>query len=157
MQWKFKRNYKTNRNLEKFYKQTQNSIQDVIEEILGNDSEDITEKKEILKIIDENNFLIEAQLNLEELNNVLGLNLPLIDEYQTLGGFLSYQWQKIPIQGETLKYDNLLFTVVKSEGPRLRQIHIQRQPSVNYDLLTKNVTSSENYDDLDTQNNYDGE
>ena len=133
------------------------TIQDVIEEILGNDSKDITEKKEILKIIDENNFLIEAQLNLEELNNVLGLNLPLIDEYQTLGGFLSYQWQKIPIQGETLKYDNLLFTVIKSEGPCLKQIHIQRQPSVNYDLLVKDMTSSENYDDLDTQNNYDGE
>ena len=110
-----------------------------------------------MKIIDENNFLIEAQLNLEELNNVLGLNLPLIDEYQTLGGFLSYQWQKIPIQGETLKYDNLLFTVVKSEGPRLRQIHIQRQSSINYDLLAKNVSSSENCDDLEIQSSYDGE
>ena len=133
------------------------TIQDVIGEILGNDSEDITEKKEILKIIDENNFLIEAQLNLEELNNVLGLNLPLIDEYQTLGGFLSYQWQKIPMQGEILKYDNLLFTIVKSEGPRLRQIHIQRKPSSNYDILGKNANSSGDCDDMNMENNYDGE
>ncbi|MCJ8280900.1 MAG: hypothetical protein MJK14_13705, partial [Rivularia sp. ALOHA_DT_140] len=47
-------------------------------------------------MIDEHNFLIEAQLNVEELNDVLGLDLPLTDEYQTLGGFLLYQWQKIP-------------------------------------------------------------
>ncbi|MDJ0597467.1 MAG: hemolysin family protein [Crocosphaera sp.] len=106
------------------------TLQDVIGEILGNDIEGIIEEEDTLKIIDEHNFLIEAQLNLEELNNVLGLNLPLTDEYQTLGGFLLYQWQKIPTEGETLKYENLSFTIVDSEGPRLRQIHLRRQPLI---------------------------
>ncbi|MEL4893886.1 hemolysin family protein [Crocosphaera sp. Alani8] len=103
------------------------TIQDVIGEILGNDIEATIEEEDTLKMIDEHNFLIEAQLNLEELNDVLGLDLPLTDEYQTLAGFLLYQWQKMPTEGETFSYGNLSFTIVDSEGPRLRKIHLARQ------------------------------
>ncbi|WP_107669093.1 hemolysin family protein [Cyanothece sp. BG0011] len=125
------------------------TIQDVIGEILGNDLEGIIEEEDTLKMIDEHNFLIEAQLNLEELNNVLGLDLPLTDEYQTLGGFLLYQWQKIPSEGETLNYEDLSFTIVDSEGPRLRQIHLRRQPPQVSEPLEEEieVQSSDNSDE----------
>ncbi len=129
------------------------TIQDVIGEILGNDIEGIIEEEDTLKMIDEHNFLIEAQLNLEELNNVLGLNLPLTDEYQTLGGFLLYQWQKIPSEGESLNYENLSFTIVDSEGPRLKQIHLSRQPpTVNEPLVEENdVMSSDEIDETSVE------
>ncbi|MGK7953759.1 MAG: hemolysin family protein [Crocosphaera sp.] len=119
------------------------TIQDVIGEILGNDLEGIIEEEDSLKMIDEHNFLIEAQLNLEELNNVLGLDLPLTDEYQTLGGFLLYQWQKIPSEGETLNYENLSFTIVDSEGPRLLRIHLRRQPPTVPEALETDIELSE--------------
>lgn len=57
----------------------------------------------------------------------MALNLPLNDEYQTLGGFLLYQFQKLPVQGETLHHDDLELTVVSTEGPRLHQIRIWRR------------------------------
>ena len=53
--------------------------------------------------------------------------MPLIDKYQTLGGFLLYHYQRIPAQGETLRYDNLELTIVSAEGPRLNQIRIHRR------------------------------
>jgi hypothetical protein len=65
-------------------------------------------------------------MDLEEVNKLLNLNFPLIDEYQTLGGFVLYQFQKLPVQGETMHYDNLDLTVVSAEGPRLHQIRIHR-------------------------------
>jgi CBS domain containing-hemolysin-like protein len=70
-------------------------------------------------------------MNLEQVNELLNLNLPLIDEYQTLGGFILYQFQKIPAQGETLHFDNLELTVVSAEGPRLHQIRIHRRDSAS--------------------------
>ncbi|MDJ0662308.1 MAG: hemolysin family protein [Crocosphaera sp.] len=127
------------------------TLQDVIGEILGNDLEGIIEEEDTLKMIDEHNFLIEAQLNLEELNNVLGLNLPLTDEYQTLGGFLLYQWQKIPTEGETLNYENFSFTIVESEGPRLRQIHLSRQPPAASDPLEEE-NDGKSSDEIDENN-----
>ncbi|MGK7940724.1 MAG: hemolysin family protein [Crocosphaera sp.] len=124
------------------------TLQDVIAEILGNDLEGIIEEEDTLKMIDDHNFLVEAHLNLEELNNVLGLTLPLTDEYQTLGGFLLYQWQKIPREGETLEYGNLRFTIVDSEGPRLRQIHLHRSPPTTADSLLEKVEPSATTDEM---------
>ena len=123
------------------------TMQDVIEEILGNDVEGIIEEEDTLKMIDEHNFLIEAQLNVEELNDVLGLDLPLTDEYQTLGGFLLYQWQKIPSEGEILKYDNLSFTIIESQGPRLLQIHLRRQPPPIIEPSENQIDSIQNAND----------
>ncbi|MGB5769403.1 MAG: hemolysin family protein [Crocosphaera sp.] len=132
------------------------TIQDVIGEILGNDLEGITEEEDMLQMIDEHNFLVDAQLNLEELNNVLGLDLPLTDEYQTLGGFLLYQWQKIPTEGEILSYEDLSFTIVDSEGPRLRRIHLHRQPPTVAQSLSENMNPLEEVAQIDAEGGYDG-
>ena len=102
------------------------TLQDIIAEIIGDEAEENAEEM-ALQIIDEYNFLVQAKMNLEELNELLALDLPLTEEYQTLGGFLIYHWQKIPQQGETLLYEDLEFTVVASEGPRLEKIRIHQQ------------------------------
>ncbi|XTZ10404.1 MAG: transporter associated domain-containing protein, partial [cyanobacterium endosymbiont of Rhopalodia yunnanensis] len=85
---------------------------------------------------------VKAQINLEELNKVLDLELPLTDEYQTLGGFLLYQWQKIPSIGETLFYDNLEFTVVTVEPPRLLQIRLHRLEGSITEIIGDKIVDS---------------
>lgn len=102
------------------------TIKDLIAEIIGSYPQQHTEDLAV-QILDQDTFLVQAQMNLEEVNEVLNLDLPLIDEYQTLGGFLLYEYQKIPPMGETLQYDNLDLTVVSAEGPRLDQIRIHRR------------------------------
>lgn len=102
------------------------TLQDLIAEIIGDDGESETDDLFSVQMIDDRTFLVDAQMNLEELNEVLDTELPLADEYQTLGGFLLYHWQKIPASGETLNYQNLEFVVVKAEGPRLTQVRIRR-------------------------------
>ncbi|RMF69712.1 MAG: hypothetical protein D6742_02055, partial [Cyanobacteria bacterium J069] len=62
----------------------------------------------------------------DEVNEELDLNLPVLDDYQTLGGFLIHQMQKIPAQGESFRYGQLHFTVTSAVGPRLHQIRIER-------------------------------
>lgn len=110
------------------------TLEDLVEEILGESSHDENDENEdvvLLERIDDETVLVEAQMNLTELNEILGLALPLADDYQTLGGFLLYQWQKIPTQNETLRYQNLTFTVVTVQGPRLEKIRIHRASTLN--------------------------
>jgi CBS domain containing-hemolysin-like protein len=102
------------------------TIQDLVTQIIGETPELQNGEDLPIQVVDQDTFLVQAQMNLEEVNEQLRLNLPLIDEYQTLGGFLLYQWQKIPTQGETLQYGNYELTVVSAEGPRLHQIRIHR-------------------------------
>ncbi|MBD2437472.1 hemolysin family protein [Nostoc sp. FACHB-110] len=102
------------------------TIQDVIGEIIGNTGEAESNDDLLIQIVDQDTFLVQAQINLEDLNEVLRLNLPLIREYQTLGGFLLYQLQKMPPKGEIFLYENLQFTIVSVVGPRLHQIQVKR-------------------------------
>lgn len=102
------------------------TLQDVIAEIIGNAGEVESGEDLLIEMLDKQTFLVQAQINLEDLNEVLHLNLPLTKEYQTLGGFLLYQLQKMPTKGETFSYENIKFTVVSVVGPRLHQIQLQR-------------------------------
>ena len=103
------------------------TLKDMIAKIIGDDARTESEQELAVRILDNRTFLVQAQMDLETVNELLDLNLPLLDEYQTLGGFLIYQYQKIPVQGETLHYDNLELTVISAQGPRLDEIRIHRQ------------------------------
>ncbi|MBD2529411.1 HlyC/CorC family transporter [Nostoc flagelliforme FACHB-838] len=109
------------------------TIKDVIAEIIGNGGESENSEDLLIQMLGEQKFLVQAQINLEDLNEVLHLNLPLTREYQTLGGFLLYQLQKIPVKGEIFCYQNLEFTVVSIVGPRLHQIQLQRLEELRVD------------------------
>ncbi|ERN41633.1 hemolysin [Rubidibacter lacunae KORDI 51-2] len=103
------------------------ALRDLVDEIIGDEGEAERSEAVALQMLDEQTFLVQAHMNLEEVNELLDLDLPLADEYQTLGGFLQYQFQKIPVQGEQFEHDALEFTVVAAEGPRLQQIRIHRR------------------------------
>jgi CBS domain containing-hemolysin-like protein len=102
------------------------TIQDVISEIIGSSGENGNNESLLIKVLDEQTFLVQAQVNLEDLNEILGLNLPLTREYQTVAGFILYQLQRIPTPGETFHYDRLEFTVISVQGPRLHQVEIRK-------------------------------
>ena len=102
------------------------TLQDLVAEIVGDAGNEPATGIEAIQQLDENTFLVSAQMNLEEVNEQLELDLPLADNYNTLGGFLLEQWQKIPRQGEKLQYEDLGFTVTVANSHRLYQILIHR-------------------------------
>lgn len=102
------------------------TLHDLVAEIVGDGRNDPDSGIEAVQQLDENTFLVSAQMNLEEVNEQLELDLPLADNYNTLGGFLLEQWQKIPRQGEKLEYGSLGFTITVANSHRLYQILIHR-------------------------------
>jgi CBS domain containing-hemolysin-like protein len=120
------------------------TLKDLIAEIIGTHPKPEGKEDLSIQILDEQTFLVQAQMDLDTVNNLLKLNLPIIDDYQTLGGFVLYQFQKLPAQGEVLHYDNLELTVVSTEGLRLNQIRIRRQDSAAADLIIVKSDASDN-------------
>jgi CBS domain containing-hemolysin-like protein len=107
------------------------TMQDLVAELIGDAYEPQDTETPSFQILDEQTFTVQAQMHLEEVNELLSLDLPLIDDYQTLGGFLIYQMQKIPAVGETWCDRHLELTVLSAEGPRLHQIQIRRRESIS--------------------------
>jgi CBS domain containing-hemolysin-like protein len=106
------------------------TLQDLITQIIGETPDSDTAVENAIHWLDPTTFVVQAQLDLEAVNKQLNLELPPSDEYQTLGGFLLYQWQRIPLEGETLQYGECELTVLSAEGPRLNEIRIHRIESV---------------------------
>ena len=107
------------------------TIQDLIAQIIGESPD--TEVDTVISIqrLDAQTFIVQAQLDLEEVNDALNLDLPFSDEYRTLGGFLMYQWQRIPTEGETLRHSNCEFTIAAAIGPRLDHVQVRcLEPSI---------------------------
>jgi CBS domain containing-hemolysin-like protein len=102
------------------------TLKDLIAQITGDNLKLDSANELPVQFIDAQTFIVQAQINLEDANDLLGLDLPLHEEYQTLGGFLLYQYQRIPAQGETLNFNNLELTVISASGSRLHEIRIYR-------------------------------
>jgi CBS domain containing-hemolysin-like protein len=107
------------------------TIQDLVAQIIGEESQDRDRQDPPIQIIDSQTSLVQAQIDLEEVNKILDLNLPVADEYQTLAGFILYQFQKIPTQGETLEYEDLEITITAAEGPKLSEIRIFKKEIIS--------------------------
>jgi CBS domain containing-hemolysin-like protein len=120
------------------------TIQDLVAEIIGESAEPTQTEEFKLQYLDEQTFLVQAQLDIEEVNELLNLNLPLTEEYQTLAGFMIDQLQKIPAEGEVLNYHNLELTVAATEGPRLDKIQICLiETEADTELLTEMMDHSD--------------
>lgn len=105
------------------------TLEDIVAEIVGNYNEQPSSAFPDIRILDDRTSLVQAQVSVEEINDTLGLELPLIDEYHTLGGFVIYHFQKIPNLDETLDYENLQFTIAATDGARLDRIRIHKLES----------------------------
>ncbi|MEL6776398.1 MAG: transporter associated domain-containing protein, partial [Cyanobacteria bacterium J06597_16] len=104
------------------------TLRDLTAEIIG-DIDDTSPDAQIIQK-DSHTVIFPAQTDLEDVNDRLSLTLPVRDEYLTLGGFVIFEMQKIPQLNEQLVYahlgEELQFTVIAAEGPKLNKIQISR-------------------------------
>jgi CBS domain containing-hemolysin-like protein len=81
---------------------------------------------ELIQKLTDGTFLVQAQINLEDLNDRLEISLPLADDYQTLAGFLLNKLQQFPQAGESLDYEDWSFTVISTIGPRIDRVRVRK-------------------------------
>ncbi|HEB11572.1 MAG TPA: CBS domain-containing protein, partial [Spirochaetales bacterium] len=99
------------------------SLEDIIEEIVGEIQDEFdNETEEILKI-SEGVFLCDGRASLENLNSKFGLNLPE-DDFDTLGGFVFDLFGKIPVKFEKMTYKKIDFIIQHMEGHKILTVKI---------------------------------
>ncbi|MGL5065499.1 MAG: hemolysin family protein [Microcoleus sp.] len=119
------------------------TLRDLIAEIIGRTYELADNEEIALQVLDDRTFLVQAQLNVDDVNQILNLDLPITDEYQTVGGLLSYQLQKMPDVGEVWRSENAELKVISVCGPRLEQIQIRLLTGETGDRALNDVVSGE--------------
>ncbi|MGZ6308688.1 MAG: CNNM domain-containing protein [Ktedonobacterales bacterium] len=101
------------------------TIEDLVEEIIGDILDEYDKEEKIFERISDNEFIVDAKISLDELNEELETNLTS-EDYETLGGFIYAQLDKIPTIGDTVHYDGLTLTVLGTKGRRITKVKIVR-------------------------------
>ena len=104
------------------------TLDNVLGELVGEiqDEFDQEQAKEFVRI-SEDEFLVQGQLNLYELQELAGLHLENAD-VSTIGGYVVQLLGHLPKQGEQVEIECYLVTISQTDGRRILQLHFKKRP-----------------------------
>ncbi len=99
------------------------TIEDLVEEVLGEFKDALDYYVPEYKKINENLYICKGYIEIEKLHN-LGIYVPL-GEYETLNGFIYSLTGRIPQQGEIINYKNLEIKIIKATPQKIEEVMIK--------------------------------
>lgn len=111
------------------------SLEDIIEEIVGEISDEFDDDDLVFSKLDENNYVFEGKTALKDFYKVIGIEDASIfedekGEAETLAGFLLEISKGFPKKHEVIMYHNYSFTIEAFENKRIQQIKLSILPKV---------------------------
>jgi CBS domain containing-hemolysin-like protein len=105
------------------------TIEDILEEIVGEIMDEHDHEEPLLSIIDDHSVMVDAQLDVEKLENHFNIELPK-GEYESVGGFIIQMLDRIPKPAEKIRYKELEITVKSADDRRINKVLITRGESL---------------------------
>lgn len=103
------------------------SLEDILEEIVGEIRDEFDKEENEITKINENSFIVEGRVSIDELNELLGEDFSSEnDDYDTVGGFIFNQAGIIPEEGFHLIFNNYKFTVREVASKRINKVFIEK-------------------------------
>lgn len=106
------------------------TLEDILEEIVGDirDEFDADEEDE-LKEISKGEYLANGSMNLDDINDRLGLEL-VSEDFDSLGGFMIDRLEHLPAEGEEVDTEEVRLVVEKVNKNRIDKVHIYVKKTV---------------------------
>jgi putative hemolysin len=98
------------------------TLEDMVEEIVG----DILEgdEEEPFEFIGDNEVIVRGEVNIDEVNEVLDLDLPEGEEFETLAGFIFNRAGRLVEEGEAIDYDGITIRIEQVDNTRIMEARI---------------------------------
>ena len=107
------------------------TMEDIIEEVMGDIIDEYDEGEPELEKIDDNTYMVSGFMNLDDLNEELGISLES-DNIETVGGFLIDILGEIPDESENeervIEYGNMVFTIESVKERRIEKVKLKIIP-----------------------------
>ncbi|MFH1639058.1 MAG: hemolysin family protein [Chloroflexota bacterium] len=91
------------------------------EEVMGEVKDGLSDND--FEVINEYTFQVDGSMHIDDVNEVMGTDLPLGD-YDTIAGFVLSLLGHIPKQGEQMRYKNLKMVITQMRGTKIEEILI---------------------------------
>jgi putative hemolysin len=104
------------------------TLEDIIEEIVGDISDEFDDENINYSQIDDKTFLFEGKISLKDFYRIVSVNETLFEakkgEAETLAGFLLEILGTFPKKNQKIAFDTCMFTVESVDAKRIKQIKV---------------------------------
>ena len=101
------------------------TLEDVIEEIVGDIDDEHDQDETELQVIDENTIFVNAKIDIEEVENHFQCSLPE-GPYESVGGLIIRRLSRVPQNGATVTIKPLTFKVIAADRRRIINVRIRK-------------------------------
>lgn len=104
------------------------TLEDLVEEIVGDIRDEYDdEEREAVRQIEENLYEVDGSMNLEDLNDILGLEIHS-EDYDSVGGHMIELLEHLPEEGDTATEGNVTYTVEQMQMNRIEKVLVKILP-----------------------------
>lgn len=104
------------------------SLEDILEEIVGDISDEFDDEDIIYTRIDDRNYLFDGKISLKDFYRITDIEEEEFEaakgEAETLAGFLLEIWGNFPKKGQKISFNGNIFTVESVDKRRIKQIKV---------------------------------
>ena len=104
------------------------TLEDIIEEIVGDISDEFDQEDIIYSKIDGNTYIFDGKTSLNDFYRILNIDGDLFEQTKgdsdTIAGFVLEKIEKMPEEGHKLNFENFTFTIEKINKKRIVSIKI---------------------------------
>ncbi|MCX8069987.1 MAG: hemolysin family protein, partial [Thermodesulfovibrionales bacterium] len=102
------------------------TLEDLIEEIVGEIRDEYDTESPVISLSD-GSYIIDASINVSDLNEDYNIDIPTSDEYDTLGGFIVTHLQRIPKTGDVIELTDKTLKVIEMVGQRVAKVKLENK------------------------------
>lgn len=104
------------------------TLEDIIEEVVGEIWDEYDKEEDIIKIIDEDRYLVLGKTPIDEINEAIGSQVITQDtDFETIGGLILKMAGSIPKEGYSFKINKFKFTVKEIHRKRIKKVLIEKE------------------------------
>jgi len=103
------------------------TIEDLIEEIVGNIFDEYDEDEDSIKQVSDRVYEVDGLISINDVEDVIEADLP-VDDYDTLSGFILGQLGRFPDENEevVIQYNGFKFEVLKTEDKIISKVKVTK-------------------------------
>jgi CBS domain containing-hemolysin-like protein len=101
------------------------SMEDVLEEIFGEIEDEFDLKDQLFREIGSNEYLVDARVDVQQLNKQLRLRIPG-NGYRTLNGYILHHLRRIPEEGERFTIQDLMFKIELADDRQIYKLFMKQ-------------------------------
>ena len=119
------------------------TLEDMVEEIVGDILED--DEEESFERINDRETLVRGEVNIDEVNEMLGLDLPEGEEFETLAGFVFNRAGRLVEEGERIAYEGITIRIEQVDNTRILKARIVQpeEPDTEADAADAGATEAD--------------